>query len=154
MLSKSLPATLPSHLPYSDDSEIEGNYSSNSLKESRHEDESYPMNRSNRSNRSVTLERAQPSPYQQRVSASTREKTQPQSSNALRSIFIALIVIIAVMVRWKFPNLITSISNNLHDKSTQTENHHDIIIFENNMKTLQKKYNIDDNSILKLKTGK
>lgn len=135
-----------------DDSEIEGNCSTNSLKESRNEEESYVTNRSYRSDRSVTLERAQPSPYQHRLSVSPRGKTQPQSSNAVRNIFLTLIVIIAVMIHWKFPKIITSIVNNMHDKSTQTVNQ-DKIIFENNMKTLQKKYNIDDNSILKLKTG-
>lgn len=154
VLSKSLPATLPSHLPYSDDSELEEHYSMNSLTKSRIEEASYHdmINRSNRSNRSDrSSERVLPSPYQRKLSISSREKSQPQSSNTLRNIFLTLLLgIVAVMVHWTYPNIL---SNNTQDKSTQTVNH-DIVIFENNMKILQEKYNIDDNSILKLKTGK
>ncbi|KAJ8734181.1 hypothetical protein PYW07_014732 [Mythimna separata] len=157
VLSKSLPATLPSHLPYSDDSEIEGNFSTHSKKDSRFEEESIHdiTNRSNRSNRSVTLERAhltESSPYQQRLSVKSREISQPQSSNAVRNIFLTLVVIVAVVMHWKFPNMITSITNNSQDKSTQTVDQGKII-FENNMKILQEKYNIDDDSILRLQTG-
>ena len=152
VLSKSLPATLPSHLPYSDDSDIEENYSMNSVTKSRIEEDSYhsTVNRSNRSNRSS--ERVQPSTYQRKLSFSSRERNQPQSSNTLRNLFVLTLIlgITAVMVHWKFPNILT---NNNQDKSTQTINN-DKIIFESNMKNLQEKYNIDDDSILKLQTGK
>ncbi|KAJ8734645.1 hypothetical protein PYW08_013895 [Mythimna loreyi] len=137
-----------------DDSEIEGNFSTNSMKDSRIEEESYHDIR-NRSNRSVTLERAQltgPSPYQQRLSVSSREISQPQSSNAVRYVFFILVVIVAFVVHWKFPDIITLTTKHTQDKSTQTADH-DKIIFENNMKILQEKYNIDDDSILRLETG-
>ncbi|PZC71131.1 hypothetical protein B5X24_HaOG214035 [Helicoverpa armigera] len=142
VLSKSLPATLPSHLPYSDDSDVEQNYLVKSLSKSRIEDESFQhrLNRSDHSSERQTL---------RKLSISSEDTAQTQSGNTFRNILIALILgFIAVMVHKMLPN----ITNSSQDKSTQTVNH-DKIIFENNMKNLQEKYNIDDNSILKLKTG-
>lgn len=153
VLSKSLPATLPSHLYSRDESELEEpNYSVNSISKSRVEDESHHSRSMNRSN--TSSERFQSPPFRRKLSVSARHESHAQSKNTTRNIVLLTFVIgILATLYMKFPNLIYLITKNNQDKSTQTVNH-DKIIFENNMNNLQEKYNIDDNSILKLKTGK
>uniref|UniRef100_A0A2A4JJW1 Uncharacterized protein n=1 Tax=Heliothis virescens TaxID=7102 RepID=A0A2A4JJW1_HELVI len=126
-----------------DDSDVEHNQLLKSLSKSRIEDESF-HHRLNRSDQSSERQQSL-----RKLSISSEDRAPPQSGNTLRNILFALVLgFVAMMVHRMLP----SITNSTQDKSTQTVNH-DKIIFENNMKNLQEKYNIDDNSILKLKTG-
>ncbi|XP_022834289.1 uncharacterized protein LOC111362022 isoform X2 [Spodoptera litura] len=148
VLSKSLPATLPSHFHYSDDSDVEGSYS-NSLSKSRAEDKSYQSVK-NRSN--ISSERDPSSPHQQKLIAFSRVNpgvTQPQPTNTSRSIILPIfLVVIAAFTYYILKDQTTIYTQ---EKSTQTN--YDEIIFENNLRNLQEKYNIDDDSILQLKSG-
>ncbi|KAF9416702.1 hypothetical protein HW555_006015 [Spodoptera exigua] len=144
VLSKSLPVTLPPHIHYSDESEGEDSYS-NFLLKSRAEDESYHSVK-NRSN--VSTQQGQSSPLQRKLSIS-RDNIQPQPDNTSRSIilpiFLGLIAVFTYFVL-KDQTIIQT-----EEKSTQTN--YDEIKFENNLRNLQLKYNIDDDSILQLKSG-
>lgn len=149
VLSKSLPATLPSRFRYSDDSDVEDSFS-NYLSKSRAEDESY-QSAKNRSN--ISLERDPSLPHQQKLNTFSRvnpRTTQPQPANTSRGIILPIFLVVIAVFSYFILKDQTTIQT--QEKSTQTN--YDEIKFENSLRDLQEKYNIDDDSILKLKSGK
>lgn len=153
MLSKSLPASLPSYSCYSDKSNLEEpSYLSNSQISQRSFTDDIPNFELNRSN-NRSFESRQGFSNRRGVSVVSGDDSQSSSQSTSRNfiIFLTLVAAIVATLYTKLPDFVTL--NNSKEKYTQTE-HHDSIIFENNMNNLQEKYNIDENSILKLKTGK
>ncbi|CAD0195622.1 unnamed protein product [Chrysodeixis includens] len=149
VLSQSLPATLPSYSCYSDNSyPEERSYLSNSQRSFRDDVPRIEMNRSN----NMSLERRQGISNRRGVSVVSGDDSQSQSQNTSRNfiIFLTLVAVVVSVFYTKLPNFITL--NISTEKYTQTD-HHDSIIFETNMNNLQQKYNINPDSILKLKTG-
>lgn len=170
MLSKSLPSTLPSNLYYSDDDELAQNYSGASILNTSHEDslslshayynegrnqssnlkldDSQHSSNYNRSNfSSDNLENS----YQRKLSVSQEER---KGTNKSLNYVIILTLFIGLIAMYYSTILeLFAVNTNInHDKSTQTV-HYDTILFENDMNSLQEKYNIDTNSILKLTSG-
>ncbi|XP_026725818.1 uncharacterized protein LOC113492532 isoform X2 [Trichoplusia ni] len=142
----------------------DGEYSDDNIDKSNVEDRSYlsisqrsqrsftderPNFQMNRSN-SMSVERRQEFSKRRGVSVVSGEDSNSQNTSRIFIIFITLVAVIVAALYTKLPNFVAL--NDSKEKYTQTE-HHDSIIFENNMNNLQEKYNIDDNSILKLKTG-
>ncbi|XP_075987219.1 uncharacterized protein LOC142983904 isoform X2 [Anticarsia gemmatalis] len=137
----------------SDDSDLEEpNYSAASLSKSRLEDSLHSqVNRSNQFNNS---DHFQTPPYRRKSSISGLPARNKQQSGSNMSTYLLLTIVIAILAALyiKYPQVTQYLQNNNKDKSTQTVNY-DEVLFENNMNNLQEKYNIDQNSILKLKSG-
>lgn len=131
-----------------DDSDVEDSFS-NYLSKSRAEDESY-QSAKNRSN--ISLERDQSLPHQQKLNTFSRvnpRTTQPQPANTSRGIILPIVLVVIAVFSYFILKDQTMIQT--QEKSTQTN--YDEIKFENSLRDLQEKYNIDDDSILKLKSG-
>lgn len=123
------------------------------------------MNLSNRSaNNTQTVERSgmnwSPQSFSQQQTSFHKQQPRRQSQSnktqnnilVIFALFIGTIAILYYYVDIENYKILQSLQFSSYSKSTQTVNYEKL--FENNMRDLQKKYNIDSDSILKLKSGK